>query len=187
MKPLIRSALCAIIIPGVHAILGAVPPIQVSVADSAGKLAFKGVTNSSGAFATKSLPAGNYVVQFNTNDSSLKGQALNFIVSAGKKKVTAEAIAGEKLLGRGVAMKVEVGANLNITGQASSALNAKVDPKTGKKLVYIVPRVGSNLPGRWVPEDSAEAIAARNAGEVRIEDMRKWQDHGDRSVSTGNQ
>src|SRR2546430_17528590 len=105
MKSLIRSVLCAVIISGVHAISGAVPPIQVSVADSAGKLAFKGVTNSSGAFATKSLPAGNYVVQFNASDSSLKGQALNFIVSAGTKKVTAEAIAGEKFLGRGVAMK----------------------------------------------------------------------------------
>lgn len=179
MKSLIRGALCAMIILGGHAISGAVPLIHVSVADSAGKLAFTGTTNSSGTFTTKSLPAGNYVVQFKASDSSLKGQALNFIVSAGKRKVTAEAIAGEKLLGRGVAMKVEVGANLNITGQASSALNAKIDPKTGKKLVYIMPRLGSNLPGRWVPEDSAEAIAARNAGELRIEDLRKWQDHGD--------
>src|SRR5204863_4594723 len=139
MKSLIRSALCATIILGGHAISGAVPSIHVSVADSAGKLVFKGVTNSSGAFATKSLPAGNYVVQFNTNDSSLKGQALNFIVSAGKKKVTAEAIAGEKLLSGGVARQVEDGSNLSISGQASSALNAKVDPKTGKKLIYIPP------------------------------------------------
>ena len=186
MKSLIRSALGAIIILGVHGVFAAVPPIQVSVADSAGKLAFKGLTNSSGTFATKSLPAGNYVVQFNASDSSLKGKALNFIVSAGKKKVTAEAIAGEKLLGRGVAMKVEVGANLNISGQASSALNAKVDPKTGKRLVFIRPRTGSNLPGRWVPEDSPEAIEARNLGELRNEDVRKWQDHGDFSISTGN-
>ena len=179
MKHLIRTSLLSIIFFTVAMAFGSVPPIQVSVADTAGKLAFKGVTNSSGAFATRSLPPGNYVVQFNASDSSLKGQALNFIVSAGKKKVTAEAIAGEKLLRGGVAMKVEVGANLNITGQASGALNAKVDPKTGKKLVYIKPRTGSNLPGRWVPEDSPEAIEARQLGELRTEDMRKWQDHGD--------
>jgi hypothetical protein len=178
MKHLIRTSLLSIIFLTVTVALGAVPSLKVTVSDSAGKVAFKGVTNSSGAFATKSLPAGNYVVQFNSSDSSVKGQSLNFIVSAGKKKVTAEAIAGDKLLGGGVAMKVEVGANVNITGQASTALNAKVDPKTGKKLVYIRPRIGSNLPGRWVPEDSAEAIAARNSGELRREDLTKMQDHG---------
>jgi len=131
MKHLIRTFLSTIIFFTVAAAFGSVPSLKVTISDSAGKVAFKGTTNSSGAFATKSLPAGNYVVQFNATDSSLKGQALNFIVSAGKKKVTAEAIAGEKLLAGGVAMKVEVGGNLNITGQASSALNAKVDPKTG--------------------------------------------------------
>jgi len=182
MKHLIRTFLLTIVFFTVAAAFGSVPSLKVTISDSAGKVAFKGATNSSGAFATKSLPAGNYVVQFNAIDSSLKGQALNFIVSAGKKKVTAEAIAGEKLLAGGVAMKVEVGANLNITGQASSAINAKIDPKTGKKLVYIKPRTGSNLPGIWVPEDSPEAVEARNLGELRTEDMRKWQDHGDASA-----
>jgi hypothetical protein len=179
MKHLIRTSLLSIIFLTVGTAFAGVPPLKVTVSDSAGKVAFKGATNSSGAFATKSLAAGNYVVQFNASDSSLKGQALNLIVSAGKKKVTAEAISGDKLLAGGVAMKVDVGANLNITGQASSAANAKIDPKTKKKLVYIRPALGSNLPGRWVPEDSAEAVAARNSGELRTEDMRKWQDHGD--------
>ena len=180
MKHLIRTSLLSIIFFTVAMAFGSVPALKVTVSDSAGKVAFKGMTNSSGAFATKSLPAGNYVVQFNASDASLKGQALNFVVSSGKKKVTAEAIAGDKLLTGGVAMKVDVGANLNITGQASSsATTAKTDPKTGKKLVYIKPRTGSNLPGRWVPEDSPEAVEARQLGELRTEDMRKWQDHGD--------
>ena len=91
----------------------------------------------------------------------------------------AEAIAGEKLLAGGVAMKLDVGAGLNIAGQVSQASNnVKIDPKTKKRLVFIPPRVGSNLPGKWVPEDSAEAVAARNSGELRTEDLRKWQDHG---------
>src|ERR1041385_3741992 len=137
MKHLIRTSLLTIIFFTVAAAFGSVPALKVTISDSAGKVAFKGMTNSSGAFATKNLPAGNYVVQFNASDASLKGQSLNFVVSAGKKKITAEAIAGEKLLGGGVAMKVEVGANLNITGQASGAINVKTDSKTGKKLVYI--------------------------------------------------
>jgi len=180
MKHLIRTSLLTIIFFTVPTAFGSVPALKVTVSDSAGKVAFKGMTNTSGAFATKNLPAGNYVVQFNATDSTLKGQALNFVVSSGKKKVTAQAIAGDKLLTGGVAMKVDVGANLNITGQASSStVSAKTDPKTGKKLVYIKPRTGSNMGGRWVPEDSAEAIEARQLGELRNEDMRKWQDHGD--------
>ena len=180
MKHLIRILFLSVIFLPVALVFGAMPPLKVTVSDSAGKVAFKGMTNSSGAFATKNLAAGNYVVQFNASDSSLKGKTINLIVSAGKKKVTAEAIAGDKLLAGGVAMKVDVGANLNITGQASGALSsAKIDPKTGKKLVYIPPRLGSNLPGHWVPEDSAEAVEARNAGTLRTDDVRKMQDHND--------
>lgn len=181
MKQFIRSVIFSLIVLTASAAF-ALAPLKVTVSDSSGKVAFKGATDSSGAFATRSLPAGNYVVQFNSSDSSLKGQSVNLIVSAGKKKVTAEAISGDKLLAGGVAMKVDVGANLNITGQASSAQNVKLDPKTKKKLVYIRPALGSNLPGRWVPEDSPEAVAARKAGEIRTEDMRKWQDHGDASA-----
>src|SRR5256886_7162869 len=169
MKQFIRSVLVLTIVLGASVAL-AVPSLKVTISDSAGKVAFKGATNTSGAFATKNLPAGNYVVQFNSSDSSLKGQALNLIVSAGKKKVSAEAISGEKLLAGGVAMKLDVGAGLNIAGQVSQASNnVKIDPKTKKRLVFIPPRVGSNLPGKWVPEDSAEAVAARNSGELRTE------------------
>jgi len=179
MKYLIRTFLLSIIFFTGAMALVAMPAVKVTVSDSSGKVAFKGATNSNGAFATKSLSAGNYVVQFNSSDSSLKGQAVNLIVSAGKKKVSAEAIAGEKLLGAGVAMKVDVGGGLNITGQVSSALNAKIDPKTKKRLVYIPPKIGSNLPGRWVPADSAEAVSARNSGELRTDDVRKMQEQGD--------
>jgi len=35
------------------------------------------------------------------------------------------------------------------------------------------------MPGRWVPADSAQIVSARNSGEIRREDMVKWQDHGD--------
>ena len=41
--------------------------------------------------------------------------------------------------------------------------------------MWIPPRVGSNMPGRWVPADSAEAIAAQNSGELRKEDINTLQ------------
>jgi hypothetical protein len=69
---------------------------------------------------------------------------------------------------------------MNITGQI--VVDTKVAMKDGKKMVWIPPRIGSNLPGRWVLADSAEAIAAQNSGEIRREDVKKWQDHGDVGV-----
>jgi hypothetical protein len=94
-----------------------VPSLHVTVSDPAGKAAFKGVTKADGAFATSKLPAGNYVVQFTTTNSLAKSGQYSIVVAAGSKKVVANAVAGEKLLGAGVAMKVAVGTGLNITGQ----------------------------------------------------------------------
>jgi hypothetical protein len=94
-----------------------VPSINVTVSDPSGKAAFKGSTRNDGGFATAKLQPGNYVVQFLAKNSSMKGGQYSIVVAAGKKKVVASAVAGEKFLGGGVALKVDVGAGLNITGQ----------------------------------------------------------------------
>jgi len=87
------------------------------VSDAGGKAAFKGITKSNGDFQTAKLAPGNYVVQFIAKSPAVKGGQYSIVVAAGKKKVVANAVAGEKFLAGGVAMKVEVGAGLNIAGQ----------------------------------------------------------------------
>lgn len=108
--------LCLLLVAASVANAG-VPPLNVTVSDSTGKAAFKGGTKGGGDFATAKLQPGNYVVQFTTKNASVRGSQYSIVVAAGKKKVVANAVAGEKLLGAGIAMKVEVGAGLNITGQ----------------------------------------------------------------------
>jgi hypothetical protein len=151
----------------------ATPPVDVTVSNS-GKAAFKGKTNTSGAFATSKLQPGNYVVQFNSSSTELKGKQYAIVVSAGNKKVSAN-VAGDKLAGAGVAMKVDVGAGLNITGQIA----AQTGPNStgGKKMVWIPKQLGSNQPAHWVEEGSAEAIAAKNAGVLSADDVNKMQQH----------
>lgn len=134
----------------------AVPPITVTVVSGGGKPAFKGVTDSKGTFTTSNLPAGNYTVQFNANSAAVKGHNYSVVVSAGKKKVQNASVAGEKFNGGGVAMKVDVGSNSNISGQV--AQTEKVASE--KKMVWIPPMLGSNRPGHWAEEGSAEAIEA---------------------------
>ncbi|MFN2622368.1 MAG: T9SS type A sorting domain-containing protein [Chthoniobacterales bacterium] len=120
MKTLIPSlGLCLFLIAASLA-KGGVPPLNVTVSDTSGKLAFKGATKSDGGFATEKLQAGNYVVQLSSKNSALKGGEYSIIVAAGKKKVVANSVAGNKFLGGGVALKVDVGAGLGIVGQVSA-------------------------------------------------------------------
>ncbi len=154
-------------------VYGAVPPVNVTVSDSGGKAAFKGMTNAKGVFATAKLVPGNYTVQFATQSAEVKGKHFAIVVGAGSKKVSAAAVPGEKFARGGVALKVDVAAGLNISGQVSA--EEKVS-KGGKKMVWIPPQLGSNMPGRWVEEDSAEAVASKARGTMSSEGVQKMQD-----------
>lgn len=179
MKPSIRCILSLPILLAASVAL-AVPSMKVTVFDSGGKVAFQGASNTSGNFSTGTLQPGRYIVQFNAKGpAALNGNQYALVVSAGSKKVVADVVAGEKFLGGGVAMRIEVGSGLRIAGQVLEGALARIDPKTGQKLVWVRPRVGSNLTGRWVPADSAAMISYQNSGEIRREDLVKWQDHGD--------
>jgi hypothetical protein len=179
MKSIIRTALFSIVSLTACAAFGAVPSMKVTVSDAGGKVAFKGATNTSGTFATGNLAAGNYVVQFTSSDSALRGLQYMLVVSAGKKKVSADAVAGDKFTSGGVAMKIDVGAGLNITGQiTTTANNVRLDPKTKKKMVWIPPMLGSNMPGHWVEEDSAEAKTSKTRGNMSTSELQKRQSQG---------
>ena len=109
---------------------GGVSPVNVTVSDAGGKAAFKGATNASGTFATANLKPGNYVVQFNSTE--MKSSLYAIVVSAGTKKFAAAAVPGEKFAGGGVALRVVVGAGLNITGQVAPQVDGKTAGDTRK-------------------------------------------------------
>jgi hypothetical protein len=176
MKNMIRNTtIVSLLFTVASMAFGAVPPISVTVSDASGKAAYKGTTSSTGVFATAKLQPGNYVVQLNSKSSSVKGNHYAVVVSAGKKKVAASAVPGEKLIGGGVALKVDVGAGLNITGQVAAEANGAVN-KSGKKMVWIPPALGSNMPGHWAEEDSAEAKQSKTRGVMSKEKLQQMQD-----------
>src|SRR5436190_1865681 len=100
--------------------VAATPPLDVTVSDAAGKVAYRGQTGPNGTFSTPTLRGGTYVVQFNSR--SLSGDHA-VVVSAGKKKIKAESVSASQFRGGGVAMKVDVGSGLNITGQVAPIAN----------------------------------------------------------------
>ena len=108
MKNLIRNLFLSTLLLAVSAAYGAgVAPMDVTVSGPGGKVAYKGKTDANGTFSTPKLAPGNYTVQFNS--PGLKAGQYVIVVSAGKKKVSADSVIGDKFAKGGVAMKVDVG------------------------------------------------------------------------------
>jgi hypothetical protein len=178
MKNLILSIATSLALVGASISYGAVPAINVTVADAKGKTAYKGATDGKGVFATPKLQQGNYAVQF-TSNSAPKGSRYTFVVSAGKKKVAANSIGAEKLSGGGVAMKIDVGAGLNITGQvAAEDKNSAPMGHNGKPMVWIPKKVGSNMAAHWAESDSAEAREAQTQSSFSSKNLQDKQSQG---------
>jgi hypothetical protein len=158
---------------------GAVPSISVMVADSSGRTAYKGALDSKGSFGTGVLKPGGYVVQFNSKSVPKDGKYA-LVISAGKKKMVANAVEGAKFNGGGVAMRIDVGAGLAITGQVAADTGAGNAPmgNNGKPMVWIPKQLGSNMAAHWAESDSAEAKQAMTAGSYSTKNIQDKQNQG---------
>ena len=191
MKKLLIGTLLGVVASVANA---ATPPMSVTVSKG-DKVVYNGSTNASGVFSTTKLEPGDYVVQFNSKSAAaVNNEQFTLVVSAGKKKVSADTVAGEKFTAGGVAMRVPVVNGTNITGQVVSSKDAaaaqansavgsssdKIRIINGKRYVWVGPETGSNIGGRWVEEGSVTAKQAR-----RGEGLEAAQDMAAR-ISLGN-
>ena len=154
----------------------AVPTLNVNVLDSSGKTAFKGATDSRGIFASPKMQPGSYAVQF-TSNSAPKGSHYTLVVVAGTKKTFANAITAEKLMGGGVAMKIEA-KNASIQAQVVAESADTRIGKNGKLMVWIPSKVGSNIPAHWAESDSAEAKEVETSHSYSTKNMQNKQNQG---------
>jgi hypothetical protein len=176
---LIRTAFLSFLFVVATAAYGGVPSMNVIVSDASGTVAFKGATKANATFATANLAPGNYVVQFQSKSGALKGNQYLLVVSAGTKKVIADAVPGEKINGAGVAMRITVEPGLKITGQVATdqalaaAISGKVKVINGKRYVWVKGRTGSNLGDHWEEEGLA---TAQNVATMSFDRLRRIQD-----------
>jgi hypothetical protein len=187
MKTMTRSTLFLIVFLAAGLACGALPKVNVTVADSSGKQTYKGATDAKGSFATSALKPGNYVVQFSSS-SAPKGSQYSLVISAGKKKVMANGVAAEKFAGGGVAMKIDVGAGLNISGQVATEEKNSSAPmgKNGKPMVWIGKKLGSNIAAHWAESDSAEAKEAMTTTSMSRRDLQNRQNQSISGASLGS-
>jgi hypothetical protein len=168
---------------------GGVPGMSVTVFDANEKVVFKQSLNSNASFASGKLPAGRYVVQFNTKSPAAKDNQYLAVVSAGKKRIIATGVPGERFMAGGAAMKIDVGPGLTITGQIT-----KEDPATaqtrgpisrvidGKRYIWVSAQTGTNLAGRW--EDASVAPAHAVVVWSKDELRKRWDRAGEGSMIT---
>lgn len=178
MKTALRNLFLLFVFFTASMAFGAVPIMNVIVSRSDGEVAFKGTTDSSGTFATPNLKRDHYVVQFASKSGAGKKSSYAVVISAGSRKVFANAVSGEMFTGGGVAMKLDVGAGLNITGHIASLAtgpDGNIIP-----LVWVPPMPGSSLTGHWAEKGSAEEVMSRTRSTIQRYSIVKMQDHNDR-------
>ena len=158
--------------------------MEVTVVNSANKEVYKGMTDGSGNFSTADLPAGNYVVQVFSKNAA-KGSNYGINVAAGKASASADSVAGEKIAGNGVALKIAAAGNGKITGRVGPAgtgekkvASAPAAPggaksagptkmMNGKKYIWVRPSSSTLEGGHWVEEGSAEDPAVAGAAKTK--------------------
>ena len=177
MKTRARNLLLCLVFFIASLAYGALPQMKVTVFNSNGTVAFMGTTDSNGSFATERLAPGRYIVQFNSKNAMDPAYAV--VVSAGNKKVMANGVSGKIFAGGGVAMRVNVGDGLNITGQVASETNADGSIKI---LVWVPTMLGSNMPAHWAEKGSADEVTSRTRGIIHRYSLVKMQDHNDRGL-----
>jgi hypothetical protein len=137
----------------------------------------RATTNTSGHFAFDGLPAGSYTLTFKakkapdtrTQSSDKVTVATSYSINIeGAKRVVKSGLTSNDLLG---------GFELRVDG-AGSKIRGKVAADALKKMVWIPKEPGSNIPGRWVVADSAEAKAAfrSNSHGMSGDGLRKWME-----------
>jgi hypothetical protein len=150
----------------VHA--AGVANVDVTISDSAGRVAYRGRTDNNGIFASTKVVPGNYVVQFNAKNAAANRADYGIFAAAGYHRVVAEAVAGSKLAGAGVAMRVKATTASPIIGQVAvggeNALGTKI--VNGKRYVLVPPQTG-DLGPRWVEEGTT---SGRYVTRINVED-----------------
>jgi hypothetical protein len=172
MKTTARNTLLVLAFFVAFAVYGA-PSVNITVKQKpGGKIVKQVTTDSSGKFSIGTLPPGAYTLEFRSPKATdVKDKQFSIAVD-GTKASGKQSVAGNSLVG-GVALNVEVGPKANVTGQVAAGPNAAQK----KKMVWISPQLGSHQPGHWVEEGSAEAVAAKTAGNLSTQDVNKMQEH----------
>ncbi|MFN2623411.1 MAG: hypothetical protein ABR611_11250 [Chthoniobacterales bacterium] len=132
----------------------------------------KAVTDAQGNFVLSALPAGSYTLFIwgpsakdlhqTTGSVMIVATAYAIKVEGAKRSANQNNLTSDRLIA-GVDIPIEVGPSGNIRG--------RVLAEGLKRFVWVPQRPGTNLPGYWAEEGSAEAVPSHNISQITRKDM----------------
>ena len=136
-----------------------------------GKVVKQSKSDLSGAFMIGTVPAGSYTLELRTKNVP-RLPAFTIKIAGTKSGDSEKAVLTRYLMG---------GAAFDIDTVSGTPLRGMITPgsKNAKKMIWLPQAIGSNLPGRWVEQGSAQAVAFSNTGHYTTEALRKMQEHAD--------
>lgn len=172
MQTIARALLVLFVLFVTSAAYAASPSVSVVVKQRlSGKFVKQVATDASGNFFLGTLPAGAYVLEFRApKPTDARNKQFSLSV-AGTKTTGTQRVAGNSLV-TGVALNVDVGPNANVIGQVTTGPTAAKK----KRMIWIPAMLGSNMPGHWVEEDSAEAQLSKTRGIIPSQQIQNMQE-----------
>ncbi len=158
--------------------------MNVTARDQGGKVVYRGTTDKAGKFSTPQLAPGKYVFEF-----AGKGNSGFQVALAGPK--SAKQTKGS---GAGLAFNVDVAPAAKVSGQATGAAgvaqgNEKLPPNVriinGKRYVLVSGELGSNMGGKWIPEEDAHSSNPNSTRKNASEFLQRNQDMGGQGAASG--
>jgi hypothetical protein len=151
------------------------PTVEITLRRGGGKIVKQVKTDADGVFMVGTFPAGSYSLEFRAKSApNVRNQSFIIKIAGTKSRSSEKGLSGRYFLG-GVFYEIETLPRTPLRGviTAGSVRNAR-------KMIWLPQEIGSNLPGHWVEEGSAQAVAGHLWGHYSIDAIRKMQDHGDR-------
>jgi hypothetical protein len=148
-----------------------VAEVNVVVKQSPGK---RRITDERGNFAFEDLAPGSYTLTFRARKANLLPEttrsevivatAYSIKIEGTKRAVSQRGLTSDKLIA-GVDIPVEVRSGAKIRGEVLA--------HAPKRMVWIAPEVGSQMPGHWADADSKEAARFHNIVQIKNEDLQR--------------
>ena len=188
MKNLHR--ICALVLSAV--VVGAASAASTAGVDitakekASGKVVFQGKTDAGGKFATATLQPGKYVVELRSKEPQGFQVALGGTKSAKQVKAKdglvfdVEIAPASKLSG-----KVTVVPMTAAQQQAAAKSDKNVRIINGKRYVWARGEIGSQMGGKWIPEEEAQAVNPNRSRGDATEGLQRIQDLSGQGGSSG--
>ena len=134
-----------------------------------GQIVAQTKSDLSGAFTIGTVPAGTYTLELHTKDVP-RLPAFTLKIAGTKGGEGAKGIL-TRYLRQGAAFEIDTAPGTPLRGLITAGA------KNAKTMIWLPTPTGSLLPGHWVEQGSAQAVAFRNTGYYSTEAVKKIQEH----------